>query len=80
VVHTINHQVCNDDVRKVWERFVSLMSIDSLISHIFSSPTFSLQYGFSSYALTNKEYKTMAAHRLGNYQSTIQVFKYIYKG
>jgi hypothetical protein len=29
VVHTVNYQVCNDDLRNVWERFVSLMSIDS---------------------------------------------------
>jgi len=41
VVHTGNHQACIDDVRNIWEIFVSLMSTDSLISHVFSSPTFS---------------------------------------
>ena len=41
MVHTGNHQACNDDVSNIWEIFVSLMSTDSLISHVFSSPTFS---------------------------------------
>src|SRR6266567_1969130 len=44
VVHTGNHQICNDDVRNIWERFVNLMSTDSLSFPIFFSvPTFFLQ-------------------------------------
>src|SRR5437660_7932783 len=37
VVHTGNHQICNDDVRNIWERFVNLMSTDSLSFPIFFS-------------------------------------------
>ncbi len=54
--HTGNHQACIDDARNIWEIFVSLMSTDSLISHVFSIPTFSLQFTMACRNLCERLY------------------------
>jgi hypothetical protein len=53
--HTGNHQICDDDVRNIWERFVSLMS-KTLISHIFSGRTFFLQFSMTCRNLCERLY------------------------